>query len=208
MGAALLVLLGLGCFIAGILTGMTWLYWACVASCAVAAVLLVVIRRRMVTEQPASAASSRPAAADGSAAAGTTTVERAGDGKATRVLPPEAPPSEALPSEAPPSEALPSGTLPSRAEAATGNGAAGAPAGLEDPPVEEVEVTDLLLVVDLKDEVFVIDEHPRYHVTGCAHVAGRSTIPLPLDEARADGFTPCAVCAPDRTLAQRARRRK
>src|SRR4051812_26740475 len=201
MGAALLVLLGLGCFIAGILTGMTWLYWACVASCAVAGALLLVIRRRMVTEQagPASPASSPPAAVDGRAAARTTTVQPAGDGKAPRVLPPP---------EAAPSEAPPSGTLPSRAEAAAGNGAAGAPAGLEDPPVEEVEVTDLLLVVDLKDEVLVIDEHPRYHVAGCAHVAGRTTIPLPLDAARADGLTPCAVCAPDRTLAQRARRRK
>jgi hypothetical protein len=74
--------------------------------------------------------------------------------------------------------------------------------------VEEAEVTDLLMVVDLKDDVLVVDEHPRYHVAGCAYVAGRTTIPLPLDEARADGFTPCAVCAPDRTLAQRARQRK
>jgi hypothetical protein len=40
------------------------------------------------------------------------------------------------------------------------------------------------------------------------HVAGRTTIPLPLDEARTDGFTPCAVCAPDRNLADRARARK
>jgi hypothetical protein len=82
------------------------------------------------------------------------------------------------------------------------------PAEPADPPVEEVEVTDLLLVVDLEDEVLVIDEHPRYHLAGCVHVAGRTTIPLPLDEARTDGFTPCAVCAPDSTLAERARRRK
>jgi hypothetical protein len=79
---------------------------------------------------------------------------------------------------------------------------------MTDPPVEEVEVTDLLLVVDLKDEVLVIDERPRYHLAGCAHLIGRTTIPLPLDEARTDGFTPCAVCAPDRNLAQRARERK
>jgi hypothetical protein len=79
---------------------------------------------------------------------------------------------------------------------------------LPDPGVEEVEVTDLLVVVDLKDEVLVVDEHPRYHVEGCAWLAGRETIPLPLDEARTDGFTPCAVCSPDRTLAERARARK
>ena len=77
-----------------------------------------------------------------------------------------------------------------------------------DPEVEEVEVTDLLLVVDLTDEVLVVDEHPRYHVAGCAWLGGRETIPIPLDEARTDGFTPCAVCRPDRTLADRARSRR
>jgi hypothetical protein len=71
-----------------------------------------------------------------------------------------------------------------------------------------VEVTDLLLVVDLKDEVLVVDEQPRYHVAGCPHLAGRTTIPLPLDEARTDGFTPCGICGPDATLADRVRARK
>jgi hypothetical protein len=82
------------------------------------------------------------------------------------------------------------------------------PAHLPDPPVEEVEVTDLLLVVDLTDEVLVLDEHPRYHLAGCVHLRGRTPIPLPLDEARRDGFTPCAVCAPDRHLAEQVRARK
>jgi hypothetical protein len=77
-----------------------------------------------------------------------------------------------------------------------------------EPPVEEVEVTDLLIVVDLRDEVLVIDEHPRYHLPGCRAVRERETILLPLDEARADGFTPCAWCGPDGTLAQRERSRR
>ena len=76
--------------------------------------------------------------------------------------------------------------------------AAGRPSTGE-PPVEEVEVTDLLMVVDLTDEVLVVDEHPRYHLAGCPTWPAPATIPLPLDEARTDGFTPCAVCAPDRT---------
>lgn len=87
----------------------------------------------------------------------------------------------------------------------------GAPVLADDggePPVEEVEVTDLLLVVDLRDEVLVVDEHPRYHVGGCPWLTGRTTIPLPLDEARADGFTPCGQCAPDRHLAQVERSRR
>jgi hypothetical protein len=78
----------------------------------------------------------------------------------------------------------------------------------EDPPVEEVEVTDLLLIVDLRDEVVVVDEHPRYHLAACSWLGGRPVVPLPLDEARTDGFTPCAVCTPDRSLAQVERSRR
>jgi hypothetical protein len=178
MGAALLVLLGLGLFVAGILTGLTWFYWACVASCAVAAVLLIAARRRMTS----SSVPSSSAAPEGAPAAG----ESAGEGTGA-------------------------GALPARTGASdpvAGNGAPVRPADPGDPPVEEVEVTDLLLVVDLKDEVLVVDEHPRYHLSGCRFLAGREAIPLPLDEARADGFTPCAVCAPDRNLAEQARARK
>jgi hypothetical protein len=78
----------------------------------------------------------------------------------------------------------------------------------EDPPVEEVEVTDLLLVVDLHDDVLVVDEHPRYHVPGCRFLTGRTGIPLPMDEARTDGFTPCGLCHPDRHMAEVERARR
>jgi hypothetical protein len=189
-GAALLVLLGLGLFVAGILTGVTLLYWACVAVCVVAAVLLIVVRRQVNTK-PAAAA-TEPAAEPPAADEDTT---------ATAGPPADEPPVTATarrdPVKTPP------------ADGATASGAAAAaPEDLPDPGVEEVEVTDLLIVVDLTDEVLVVDEHPRYHVAGCSWLAGRETFPLPLDEARSDGFTPCAVCSPDRTLAERARARK
>jgi hypothetical protein len=71
-----------------------------------------------------------------------------------------------------------------------------------------VEVTDLLLVVDLRDEVLVVDEHPRYHVAGCSWLTGRTAVSLPLDEARTDGFTPCGRCTPDRRIAQLERARR
>jgi hypothetical protein len=175
LAAGLLVLLGLGLFVAGVLTGVTAFYWGCVAVCLMAAVLLFLARNR----------ASTPTAAD----AGPPAAERTGPGEQTESA---------------------AGTRPEPSGAAAAS-AAEAPADTPDPPdppVEDVEVTDLLLVVDLRDEVLVIDEHPRYHVAGCAHLAGRPTIPLPLDEARADGFTPCAICAPDRTLAQRVRERR
>ena len=181
VGAALLVLLGLVLFVAGILTGLTALYWGCVAACVAAAVLLIAARRQI----------GRRARA---AAAPTTT---------------SAPAKAAAPGEPVPAADTASDEPAPADEAEVQAPADKAPAeDLPDPGVEDVEVTDLLMVVDLKDEVLVVDEHPRYHVAGCRWLAGRETIPLPLDEARTDGFTPCAVCSPDRTLAERARARK
>jgi hypothetical protein len=174
LAAGLLVLLGLGLFVAGILTGETALYWGCVAACVVAAVLLFQARRQLTA-----ATRARSAAA------------------------PVAPVGQSPADE-------PRSTAGASARGVT-DSAAPTPAGAQDlgePPVEEVEVTDLLLVVDLTDEVLVVDEHPRYHLAGCRYVAGRTTIPLPLDEARTDGFTPCGACAPDRTLAAQVRARK
>lgn len=187
LAAGVLVLLGLGLFVAGILTGMNALYWGCVAVCVVAAGLLVLARRQLGSAAGTGPASA-PAATDPLAAGPPVAAGGAADGE-------------------PSAAATASGTgRTTRAPAAAAPTAA--PEELADPPVEEVEVTDLLLVVDLKDEVIVIDEHPRYHLAGCLHLTGRTTIPMPLDQARGDGFTPCAVCAPDRNLAERARARK
>lgn len=51
-------------------------------------------------------------------------------------------------------------------------------------------------------EVFVVDEHPHYHLSTCRWVIGRDLIPLPVDEARELGFTACDLCAPDTTSIQ------
>ncbi|TFV82983.1 hypothetical protein E4P40_14970 [Blastococcus sp. CT_GayMR20] len=172
LAAGLMVLLGLGLFVAGVLTGVTAFYWGCVAACVVAAVLLFLARRTMGPGRT-------PAAGRGKDAT-PASAERTTPGAAATEMPATWEPS-AVPDAA--------GDLP-------------------DPPVEEVEVTDLLLVVDLTDEVYVLDEHPRYHLAGCVHLRGHTPVPLPIDEARTDGFTPCAVCAPDRNLAERVRARK
>jgi hypothetical protein len=170
LAAGVLVLLGLGLFVAAVLTGVTVMYWVCVAVCVLAAVVLAVARKRL-----SGGTSGQPAAAD---------KKPADDAPA---------PTESDVTKAP-------------AETAP---AAGKPAQeLGDPPAEDVEVTDLLLVVDLEDEVLVLDERPRYHLAGCVHLTGRTPIPLPHDEARTDGFTPCGVCTPDRVLADRVRARK
>jgi hypothetical protein len=217
VAAGLLVLVGLGLFVAGVLTGVTALYWACVGVCVVAAVLLFLARRQLRTTAPAAPPATRPASAPGATSTGatstgatstgatstgaTSTGRHGGSADASGTVVPAAtqgngavPPEQAAP--AAPTTPATHADLgePSRATAEAG-----------EPPVEEVEVTDLLLVVDLRDEVLVVDEHPRYHVAGCRHLAGRDSIPLPVDEAKTDGFTPCGTCRPDATLADRVR---
>lgn len=76
-----------------------------------------------------------------------------------------------------------------------------------EPGEENTDATDVLTVSELSDEVVVIDERPRYHLMVCAWLNGRPTMPLPVSEARELGFTPCALCAPDSTLAARQRAR-
>ncbi|MGY1803918.1 hypothetical protein ACI78T_11625 [Blastococcus sp. SYSU D00922] len=181
LAAGLLVLAGLGLFVGGVLTGVTALYWGCVAACVVAAVLLFVARRQIATA-PAKAPATSPAERATTSATPTAPAAETGEGAAA-----------------------PAGAT---AASATETAVEEPVAEQGDPSVEEVEVTDLLIVVDLKDEVLVVDEHPRYHLPGCRYLSGHTPIPLPLDEARTDGFTPCAVCAPDRNLAQRAREKK
>jgi hypothetical protein len=188
LGAGLLLLLGLGLLVAGVVTGVTVLYWACVAVCLVAAVLLVLVRRQMAAER----ATTERVVAERSRERAPEPVDRSAE-EQTTVLPPPPPPPMAEPVEP-------------RQPAEPRRSATRAPAG--EPPLEEVEVTDLLMVMDLRDEVLVVDEHPRYHLSGCSYLAGTETFPLPIDEARSDGFTPCGSCAPDRHLAQLARQRK
>ncbi|SDD11670.1 hypothetical protein SAMN05660690_3440 [Geodermatophilus telluris] len=194
--AALLVLAGLGLFVAGVLTGVSAWYWACVGACGLAVVLLVLARRRTPAAAPAPAGDARPSgppAATGQAPAAPA-----------RHAP--APP----PDERPAAAEDPAGTGGPRdtARPAAPPASTGAADASGDPAEEDVEVTDLLIVVDLTDEVLVVDEHPRYHLGDCRWLTGRETVPLPVGEARADGFTPCSVCGPDRYLAgvERARR--
>jgi len=80
-----------------------------------------------------------------------------------------------------------------------------------EPAVEEgmetVPVRDALRVAQLADEVLVLDGQPRYHLTGCTLLQGAEGLPLAVSAARRAGFTPCAVCTPDRLLLGRIRDR-
>lgn len=74
-----------------------------------------------------------------------------------------------------------------------------------EPDEEDTDAADLLVVSGLGIEVRVLDERPRYHLSRCAWLAARPSIPLPLSEARQLGFTPCAVCTPDAVVSARHR---
>jgi hypothetical protein len=89
---------------------------------------------------------------------------------------------------------------PASVEAATASDVSAV--GTEAEPAEEdTDAADLLVVSELAAEVRVVDERPRYHLAACSWLAGKPTLGLPVGEARQLGFTPCAVCSPDRTLA-------
>jgi hypothetical protein len=75
----------------------------------------------------------------------------------------------------------------------------------EEPPEEDTDAADLLAVTDLVDEVRVLDERPRYHLSSCSWLAGRPALGLPVQEARQLGFTPCGVCTPDGVLVRKSR---
>ena len=118
LAAGLLVLLGLGLFVAAVLTGITALYWVCVGVCVLAAVLLAIARRRLPSGPSGQQAAAEKQPADGAPESA------AAAGK----------PDESDAVQAPVQE-------------------------LGDPPAEDVEVTDLLLVVDLEDEVLASTVH-------------------------------------------------
>ncbi|MQA07070.1 MAG: hypothetical protein GEU98_00730 [Pseudonocardiaceae bacterium] len=78
---------------------------------------------------------------------------------------------------------------------------AAAPVEEAAPAEEATDAADLLVVSELDIEVRVVDEYPRYHLTTCRWLTDRATIPIAISEARELGFTPCALCTPDSTIA-------
>ncbi|WP_433493850.1 hypothetical protein ACQP26_21630 [Micromonospora sp. CA-248089] len=76
-----------------------------------------------------------------------------------------------------------------------------------DPPAELLSDGEVARLVRLPGEVLVVDGHPRFHMPDCPHLVGRDDEPLPVAEAVALGFTPCAHCAAATTLLAEARPR-
>ena len=56
--------------------------------------------------------------------------------------------------------------------------------------------TDALVESLATEDVWVVDGRPRYHLSGCATIAGQQAEQIPLAQAKQDGFIPCSLCAP------------
>jgi hypothetical protein len=76
----------------------------------------------------------------------------------------------------------------------------------DEPAAQQVSRADAARVSQLSTEVLVVDGRPRYHLSGCVHLLGRDSEPLPVSEAVELGFTPCGLCEPDSALLAEARR--
>jgi hypothetical protein len=153
-------------------------------------------------EETDSPADGKPATGTDSTSAGSTAASAAGaraeatvavEGKGSA---PDAP--------APAQEPVAEGSGATGAATGAANEAPGEPADAAEgePPEEPHDAAAAAVVAGLDTEVLVIDEQPRYHVTGCRSLVGKPLIPLPAREAVELGFTPCGWCCPDRTLAE------
>ena len=167
---------------------------------------------RLVPEVPDPDAPAPVAAADGAATAGAdmaggsaVAAEAAGSGRPG--TDPDAEPTVKVeahtnaPAEPASTTAAPTEYVDLFAAAPVGQPSE--PVSSEDAPEERRDPVAAEIVSGLDDEVVVVDEQPRYHVTGCRALVSVVLIPLPVREAVELGFTPCGWCSPDRTLAGR-----
>lgn len=171
-----LVLAALGLLVTALITASSLWAWVSIGLSVLAGVLLVLdwLRRRRRAAAPVAAPepSETPAEEEPEPAEQTVLIPAAGDlGDPADTPEPEAEPE---PAESPADE--------------------------PEPGVEETPEADVAVLADLEDEVVVVDEHPRYHLTTCPWLGSRERIPIGVGEARQLGFTPCARCAPDATL--------
>ncbi|RSM35040.1 hypothetical protein DMA12_45815 [Amycolatopsis balhimycina DSM 5908] len=180
-----LVLAALGLLVTALITASSLWAWVSIGLSVLAGVILVADWLRRRRRSAASAAPVTPAA---SAVSPPEPAEPAEEEQTTLI-----PASGDLGDPADTPEPLPADEADASPEAETN--------GDSEPEVEETPESDIAVLADLEDEVVVVDEHPRYHLRTCVWLGTRDTIPIGVGEARQLGFTPCARCTPNATLA-------
>jgi glucose/arabinose dehydrogenase len=193
-----LVLAALGLLVSALITASSLWAWVSIGLSVLAGLILVAdwLRRRrraaapaepekptsekLTSEEPVPSAEEPPAEEKPAEEEQTVLIPAAGDlGDPADTPEPEPEPEKIVVAEAP---------------AETANGTE------SDPGEEETSDADIAVLADLEDEVVVVDEHPRYHLTTCVWLGTRDTIPIGVGEARQLGFTPCDRCCPDANL--------
>ncbi|MGH3906487.1 MAG: hypothetical protein ACRDTE_20245 [Pseudonocardiaceae bacterium] len=206
----LLLLAAVGLVVAALVTGHIVLAWGSVGISAVVAVALPVLRRRVRRRSRAAAEAALEdeeqddAPVDPQLGTGVQPLEPS---PAAAEVPDSATQSSDEPREhaAPADAAAPGADAePTESDAPDDSDATDEDADAE-PDEEDTDAADLLVVWEMSDEVLVVDEHPRYHLARCAWPDPARTERLPVREARELGFTPCAQCRPDASLARRLR---
>lgn len=189
-----LVLAALGLLVTALITATSLWAWVSIGLSVLAGLILIVDwlrRRRRSADRPAE--ESVPEAAAPSEPAATPVEE-----EQTVLIPaagelgdPADTPEPELPAEPEPEETT---AVVAAVEPET------APIPEAEPGEEPTSAADIATVSELDDEVVVVDEFPRYHLSNCGWIGGRDTIPIAVGEARQLGFTPCARCTPDAAL--------
>ncbi|MGH3972183.1 MAG: hypothetical protein ACRDS9_02485 [Pseudonocardiaceae bacterium] len=195
----ILLLVAVGLLVASLTTDQVALAWGSVAvSVAVAAMILVRWRRGrdapeietsvLLDDEPVEAV---PGGQPAEPAPDTTSVEQ--------------PPRPTPVTAAEHAEPVATSTVTAAPDQDVNSAEPGEPDEPDEPGEEDTDAADLLVVYELADEVLVVDEHPRYHLTRCPWPDHAQAERLPVREARELGFTPCDRCRPDTALARRHR---
>jgi hypothetical protein len=204
----ILVLGALGGVVTALITADSLWAWISVALSGLAGLLLVIDwwRRRSGAAEP-DAETAAVAEPDGAPRDSAERGVEERDEKDAAGADDDSPATGPEPERSQP-EAAHTAVLPAAGELSGPTAAGGEPGGRNEqglPAEEQTDAADLLIVAELDTEVLVVDEYPRYHLADCGWLEGRDTIPISLAEARELGFTPCARCEPDATLAARHR---
>jgi hypothetical protein len=195
-----LVLAALGLLVSALITASSLWAWVSIGLSVLAGLILVAdwLRRRRRASapvEPEEPASEEPASEEPvPSAEAPPAEEKPAEEEQTVLIPAAGDLGDPADTPEPEPEPEPEKTVLAEAPAETVNGTE------SDPGEEETSDADIAVLADLEDEVVVVDEHPRYHLTTCVWLGTRDTIPIGVGEARQLGFTPCDRCRPDANL--------